>query len=123
MENNLLVNNTGWGITVGNGGGNQTLIRNNAFYNNSSGQVTSTAYTDVVGSITLSGVPFVDAANGDFRLNNTAGAGAAARGSAWSPFTQTQSGYAGTLGYTDVGAAQHQDQIGTTVVVRRTFVR
>ncbi len=123
MENNLLVNNTGYGINVGNGGGNQTLLRNNAFYNNSSGQVTSTAYTDVVGSITLSGVPFVDAANGDFRLNNAAGAGAACRAVARGNFTQTQSGYAGTTNYPDVGAVQHQDVGGSNVIVRRAASR
>lgn len=55
--------------------------------------------------IDLSGDPFTDAANGDFSLNTTAGAGAACRGA----------GYPGALldgvnvGYTDVGALQHAD--------------
>ncbi len=48
--------------------------------------------------------PWVDPANGDFRINIgssfNAGRGA---------FTQTAASYAGTVGYPDIGAAEHRD--------------
>lgn len=58
---------------------------------------------NVINSISYaSGVtPWVDPANGDFRINLTA-AKAAGRGA----FTETQAAYAGTVGFPDVGAAQ-----------------
>ena len=52
--------------------------------------------------------PWVDPANGDFRLN-LAGAKGTGRGS----FTQTQAAYAGTVAYPDVGAAQHLESAAT----------
>lgn len=58
--------------------------------------------------VTLTGNPFVDAANGNFALNTTAGAGAAARAVAAPglfPGGLTQS-------YLDIGAVQHADPVG-----------
>jgi len=75
----------------------------NAFYGGS-----NSGYTAVGTDITLSGNPFVDAANGDFRLNSNSGAGAACRAA----------GFPGPLldgtnvGYLDAGALQHQDTEG-----------
>ena len=79
---------------------------NNAFGNmtDSSAGVTGwgTNVTDI-GSVQLTGDPFVDASNGDFRLNGTAGAGASCRSAA------TPTTYPG-LTFTnkrDIGAVQH----------------
>lgn len=62
-----------------------------------------------VGTVTYPNdvTPWVDPANGDFRVT-LAAAKAAGRGA----FTQTQGGHAGTVGYPDIGAAQHQDAGG-----------
>jgi hypothetical protein len=46
--------------------------------------------------------PWVDPANGDFRINL-----AAAKGAGRGTFTQTAASYTGTIGYPDIGAAQH----------------
>ena len=51
--------------------------------------------------------PWVDPANGDFRINH-----ASAKGAGRGAFTQTATSYAGTVGYPDIGAAQHQDAGG-----------
>ncbi len=49
-----------------------------AYYNNTSGEYNTAPFVEV-GKITLSADPFVDAANGDFNLNNDAGGGALLR--------------------------------------------
>jgi parallel beta-helix repeat protein len=51
--------------------------------------------------------PWVDPANGDFRINL-----AAAKGTGRGAFTQTAGSYAGAVGYPDIGAVQHQDAGG-----------
>lgn len=49
-------------------------------------------------------LPWVDAPNGDFRIViNTA------KGAGQGTFAETQAGYAGTVGYPDIGSAQHRD--------------
>lgn len=113
VENCLLVSNGAYGFT-GNGSTQRFQFYYNAFYSNTSGQINSSHVNDayIVGSVTLTGNPFVDAANGDFDLNTTAGAGAACRGTGRGTFTQTASSYTGTLGYPDMGAVQHQDSGG-----------
>lgn len=111
LENCLLVSNGGYGVHA-TGTLSQQAAVNCAFYNNTSGQTNGLNASLVTGSITLTGDPFTDAANGDFRLNNTAGAGAACRGAGRGTFTQTAASYSGTVGYPDVGAVQHQDAGG-----------
>lgn len=64
--------NAGWGYN--NPGGSPIFSQACAGYSNTSGN--ESAITQSAGFVTLSGDPFVDAANGDFNLNNTAGAGA-----------------------------------------------
>lgn len=49
-------------------------------------------------------MPWTDPANGDFRISL-----AAAKGAGRGSFTQTAASYAGTVGYPDIGAAQHAD--------------
>ena len=80
-ENNILVNNGGYGINqpTAQTHADYPWIDYNAFYNNTSGarQNVNASPHDV----TLTGDPFTNAAGNDFSLNNTAGAGAACRGS------------------------------------------
>lgn len=61
----------------------------------------SEVYTNSNFSYAANVTPWVDPANGDFRINLTA-AKAVGRGA----FTETQASYAGTVGYPDIGAAQ-----------------
>ena len=113
VMNCLAVNNAGYGYADTAG---MTLI-NCAGYNNTSGNVQSGNYWND-GFITLTGDPFIDAANGDFRLNNTAGAGAVLRGAGLGVYGQTDN--------QDVGAVQHSDPAGggggTTVITQRRRV-
>jgi len=108
IENCAFVSNGVYGIDVA--AQQSLLVRNCAFYSNTSGQINGTQGI-VTGSVTLTGDPFTDAANGDFRLNNTSGAGAACRGAGIGTYTQTASSYAGTVGYPDIGI-QHQETGG-----------
>jgi hypothetical protein len=80
---NILVDNGGYGIEFVSITANKILARmpflyGNAFYSNTSGEVSPSGVGE--NHITLSGDPFVDAASGDFNINNTAGAGATLRG-------------------------------------------
>lgn len=79
---------------------------NNAFFSNGMGTTTGVVSNES-NRITLTGDPFADAANGDFTLNNTAGAGAACRATGYPGITP------GGTGYIDIGALQHQDSGGT----------
>jgi hypothetical protein len=113
VRNSLFVSNGGYGIAASStANGHGVVVQNCAFYNNTSGQTNNVNTSLITGSITLTGDPFTDAANGDFDLNNTAGAGADCRGAGRGTFTQTAASYTGTLGYPDIGAAQHQDSGG-----------
>lgn len=77
-----------------------------ATFNNTSGNTFGTTYADVIfGLITGVSSFFVNAASGNFALNNTTGAGAAARAAG------IPGGFLSgtTTSFLDVGAAQHQD--------------
>jgi hypothetical protein len=108
VENCNLVKNGSYGIDGNSLAGTTALIYNCAFGSgtqaNTSGQTNFTKGVVVAGSVTYaSGVtPWVDPANGDFRINLSA-AKSAGRGA----FLEAQSGYAGTIAYPDIGAAQH----------------
>jgi hypothetical protein len=99
-------------IAEGNGGygfnltGNGPTLLKCAAYNNTSGASNLTGTKPLnIDPITGTATFFVDAATGDFALNETAGGGALVRAA----------GYPGTFprgittGYLDIGAAQHQD--------------
>lgn len=109
IENCNLVKNGGYGIAV-TGGAPMGLIRNCGFGSgtqaNTSGQTSGLTNVEVSGSVTYATdvTPWVDPANGDFRISL-----AAAKGVGRGSFTQTQSGQAGAIGYPDIGAAQHQE--------------
>jgi hypothetical protein len=114
VSNCILTKNGAYGIDMtGNTRGG--VIQNCAFgagtQANSSGTINNVSAVQETGTVSLTSnvSPFTDAANGDFRLNSTTGGGAACRGAGFGSFTQTASSYAGTVGYPDIGAAQHQD--------------
>ena len=113
VENCVLTANGAWGVN----GTATTLVATCAFGSgtqaNTSGTVNGANL--VSGSITLGSnlSPFTDAANGDFRLNSTANAGALLRGTGRGAYTQTATSYGGTVGYPDIGAAQHQETGGS----------
>jgi hypothetical protein len=81
--NNIIANHAGagdFGFRRANPGSASTwvLVQRNAYYNNTTHR--SAAANALDGSnVTLSVDPFVDAANDDYRLNNTAGGGAVLR--------------------------------------------
>lgn len=110
IESCNFVNNAGWGINVSSGS-LQGYLFNNGFGDNTSGAKSGTGTLVESGAVTYgAGVrPWVDAPNGDFRIN-LASAKNAGRG----VFTQTQASYTGTVGYPDIGAAQHLDSGGSS---------
>jgi len=118
VENCIFSTNGGYGFTSTANAGDELV--NNAFRSNTSGQTNNTNADLVTGSVTLTGDPFTDAANGDFTLNNTSGAGASCRGAGIGTYTQTASSYAGTVGYPDIGI-QHQETGGGGPVARQTI--
>lgn len=111
------VKNGGWGINFG-GAYNSGLIANNGFGSGTMANTSGTINTAmgkgiiVTGSITFaSGVtPWVAPNTGDFRINL-----AAAKNAGYGHYTQvwTNQTWAGTIGYPDIGAAQHLDAGGT----------
>jgi len=91
---------------IWNGGGKSVYFSRNAYHSVTSG--VAPAGTGIFGTanISLSGIPFTNAASDDFSLDNTSGEGAACRG--------ISLGFLGsaTTGYPDAGAVQHQDSGG-----------
>lgn len=81
---------------------------------NGSGTTNGIDMVTVIGSVTYASnvTPWVDPANGDFRISL-----AAAKGAGRGSFLQTASSYAGTIGYPDIGAAQYQDSGGGSTVI------
>ena len=106
LQNCNSVKNTGWGFLAT--GSSLGTFHNCAVGSgtqaNGSGTYSLNASLDaVVNGVTYANdvTPWTDPANGDFRIN-LAAAKEVGRGS----FCQYQSGYAGTVGYPDIGAAQ-----------------
>lgn len=98
--------NTGFGF--GNGSASTSQALNCATFNNSGGsQQNWNGFIQNVGStiLALASSPFTNAAAGDFSLNNTASAGASCRAAGF-PGTFLRGA---TVGYLDIGAAQHAD--------------
>lgn len=117
VENCNLVKNGGYGINSSGTAQRDGWIRNCAFGSgsqvNTSGQVLATMYDgQQLGTVTYaSGVtPWVDPANGDFRINL-----AVAKGAGIGAFPAANGYTAGVpVGYPDIGASQHRDT-GTAV--------
>lgn len=81
---------------------------------NTSGQTNGLDDFDIIGSVTYANdvTPWVDPANGDFRIDL-----AAAQGTGRGAFLQTDGSHAGTVSYPDIGAAQHEDAGGSGATV------
>lgn len=108
IESSNFVGNGGFGINLpATATGN---MWNNGFGDNVSGATQNTSRMAESDTVTYGTgtTPWIDPANGDFRIDPTS----LAKGAGRSSFTQTASGYAGTTGYPDIGAAQHQDAGG-----------
>jgi hypothetical protein len=109
IEDCNFLKNGGFGINFVNAPTIQVRIANCGFGSgtmaNASGNVNNLANADNLNSVTYAAniTPWVDPANGDFRINL-----AAAKGAGRGTFTQTAASYAGTVGYPDIGAAQSQ---------------
>lgn len=121
IENCNLIKNTGAGINVTSTAGNYTGKIFNVGYGagtQANGSADTLGALGQSGSVTYaSGVtPWVDPANGDFRINLQSAMGAG-RGA----FTETASSYAGTVGYPDIGSAQHADSGGAATQKAYTF--
>jgi hypothetical protein len=118
MENCNAVKNGGYGINLSAGGGGQRsgFVFNCGFGSgsqaNTSGDINASDGCEVSGSITYASnvTPWIDPANGDFRINL-----AAAQGAGRGAFTETAASYAGTVGFPDIGSAQHEDSGGAQV--------
>jgi hypothetical protein len=112
IENCNLVKNGVYGINGSGAGARSGYVANCGFGTgtqvNVSGDTTGLSALNVIGSITYPAdqTPWVDPANGDFRVSLSQAKGAG-RGS----FLQTAPAYAGTVGYPDLGAAQHSESV------------
>ncbi len=95
-------------IAINNAYGAGTMA--NASGNTTGGDVNETGAINYAANVT----PWIDPDNGDFRINL-----ATAKGAGRGAFTQTAASYAGTIGYPDIGAAQHLES-GGGATARRT---
>lgn len=93
----------------------ETMILVNCFdYNNSSGRTGDGGLLiDESSSSTYSGVPYADAPNGNFTLDNTSGEGAAGRNAARTSFMQSSASYGPTTASLDVGASRYTPDFPT----------
>ncbi len=125
LESCNAIKNGTWGVFNDSGTAKMYFLSNCGFgagtMANTSGATSFIAADSVVNenAVTYASntAPWVDPANGDFRIN-LATAINAGRGS----FTQTAASYAGTIGYPDIGAAQHLESAGGGVSGSRIFV-
>lgn len=128
VENSNFVDNGGWGINGSGSGARHGHVVNCAFGSgtaaNTSGTTTGLKSIVETASVTLTSnvTPWTDPGDGDFRISH-----ADAKGTGRGVFLQTQSGYGApnaTLGYPDIGAAQHVDAGGGNVIIpKRKFIR
>lgn len=102
---NIFVGNGGYGLNYVQRHGN--MLAGNAFYGNTSGAMNGVFDTLVSsGNLNLTGDPFIDRANDDYRLNDTPGAGGACRAAG---FPQTWPGLPLTTSYSAIGACEPYD--------------
>lgn len=108
IENSNFVKNGGYGIQGTSSGRKLGMVQNCGFGGggsaNTSGSTATLDQMEIAGSVNYTGHPWNDPANGDFRITD-ASSKSAGRGA----FTQTASSYTGTVGYPDIGSAQHQE--------------
>jgi hypothetical protein len=108
LQNCNFIKNGVWGINLAGGAGTRNGNVINCGFGagtqaNGTGTIAGIGSLNEVGSITYAAnvTPWIDPANGDFRINL-----AAAKGTGRGTFTETQASYAGTVSYPDVGAGQ-----------------
>jgi hypothetical protein len=111
LESCNAVKNGGWGINLTSDGRRGTMVScafGSGTQANTSGTTRNNGAieTDTI-TYAADVTPWVDPANGDFRISLTA-----AKGTGRGVFTQTAASYAGTVGYPDIGASQHADSGG-----------
>lgn len=117
IQNCNLIKNGGHGINGAGSGARIGSVKNCGFGSgtqvNTSGTTTGLKNMIEEGSITYDPnvTPWVDPANGDFRVSL-----AAAKNAGRGTFTQTAASYAGAVGYPDIGACSHLDAGGIVVV-------
>jgi len=124
IENCNFIKNAAYGLDLVAAMTLNAQLYNNGFGTgtqaNASGAINQTVGTDVIeeeDTVTYPAdvTPWVDPANGDFRINLSA-----AKGTGRGAYLQTASGYAGTVGYPDIGAAQHLEAASGSTI-RRHF--
>lgn len=119
IKNNILINNTGYGLNSSGTAFPATYVFDgNAYYNNTAGNrhnVDSVAgsaaeypYTNTL-DVTLTANPFVSDSTGNFMLNSTSGGGLALKSTG---SYATFPGLSSTLGYADFGAVQTEATSG-----------
>jgi len=103
IDNCIAESNAGFGVDVNNV--SNVIIQNLGTFSNTGGTVSiGTGKSNInTGGVSGSASFFTDAPNQDFTLNNTSGAGAAARGAGFNTLP------IGGTGFPDLGAIQHQD--------------
>lgn len=120
IENSIFEHAAGYGIRNDAQAPGYPFVVNCGFFGNTNGTTLNVNASFITNSITFTASPFVDSVNGDWRLNNTAGAGADARGAAANGFlidTTEYSSGASTVGHRDMGAVQHEDEGGGGVAI------
>ncbi len=114
IQNCNFIKNGGWGINSSGSPIRNGLITNCGFGVGTQVNTLGDIATTLIGSVLVSGsisyptglTPWVDPANGDFRINLPQ-ALAAGRGN----FTETQASYTNTIAFPDIGAAQHRPAV------------
>jgi hypothetical protein len=76
---------------------------NCAFWNNTTAQIQVTTRVTDLNTVTLSGDPFVARSTGDFRRNNTSGAGTALKQAGLGDFLEIFNSMTGTVASPDIG--------------------
>jgi hypothetical protein len=113
VESCNAVKNAAWGINFTSDGRRGTVAHcafGSGTQANASGSLRNNgAITTSVISYAADATPWTDPVNGDFRINL-----ASAKGAGRGLFTQTASGYSGTVGYPDIGASQAASSGGTS---------
>lgn len=111
IENCIAYSCGRYGFTSSNGSEFFYFLQNCAGGNNTTANIDPSSFTASVtfSFVALTGNPFTNAGSNDFSLNNTAGAGAALRGTG---FPSLPGGT--TVAFPDIGVAQHKDTAGYT---------
>jgi hypothetical protein len=114
FENCNFIKNGGYGINGSGSGGRYGVVRKCGFgagtQANTSGQTNGLKSMVVVDPVTYTAnmTPWVDPANGDFRINLTEAIGEGA-----GDFTQEQDSYDGAVGYPSIGACQPSSDVSS----------